>query len=1221
MSHQPTTTDFDKYGGTFKVTASNTIKRSSNESHDDESKKMRLEKSGSSNILATSANVPQQASGGVIAIGSGPDSTTKKLKTRKIISGDNSVTAQHQQYQLIVEDSASAGAFSEESCGGAENSAKLYSTSGGGGEEMLLIRKQTPVSNKLSENNDVGVEERVVHIEGDPGGTASSSYITGISGKQTPKRLQIGIAEAAKKSFGDGIDLKLITTNCDLSASGKIQMLSGTDKKPEQLLLAVSSTSNSPQNTFTYSRVCSVSNVGGPTGESMNIKSLQGATIKNQSLVVSSKKLLPEAKVSIGNTTISVPLLKPLSSPQSSSESSKSVIHTIQTSAGQSPQAQLSKFLNIKRGQKGSQTTYVSLSQLQIKPVSSAKIVQAKVVSKKIPLQFQTVQQNKPTLLQQSSGVVTITSNKTDLQQIPQQSTSVLQSQSSSPHKKQQHALVKEMTPGSILKSSPSNSNSEEVLPTQSSTLSATGNTTEQPTLVTEKTQVMKSSAAGSDNCGPSFVSADFLPVGVKVVHTSSGLRSSTTGGHVDTVDQLQTQSSQTTQRINIGPTISIVRQNSPQLVTTSGNLSTMSLSMADAASGQQKLILTKSQFANVNSSSINSTSTTGGGNTVSTSIPRNISFMLTKTSSGQQVFTNAGSKTTLCVTTSANNPSKSNATTRMNLNINPSLTASVSSSSTPTISVNSSAVPKSDADAVGHGDAVTSAQECTNTQHTTQVQATQLHTNVVQNRKIIQVLPGGLYSSSGGSFVQISKTKTDHEDDKKKTVEMEHHQTTTNQHSVQHQLLSAQQQQQQQQSSQQQHQIHLQIQQQHQTQQQVQIQQIQTQQIAQSQQHLQQRQQLLPRHQLLHKHQMQQQIQKQQQQQIQHQQQQQIQHQTQQQNPTQDPPNEPSATQTSYALSTSEQQHPPTPSTSSTSSEQQSHKISASQHEQKSHIISAPQAPKSEESNNVLLKQLLQNTNSTPINCQNNSQHARSNSAATPTTVLPGRKVINVRAPSLGLVSSLEAQLARPVIPPVPASESSTHSTVVSSPMTTTSTAQSPIQKSVNDHTKVSSTHVVLSSVSTISQSSSSSTNSAPNPSLIISTSKTLSQTPPEKSKFTSSPLISKETSFVSKPTLPESSNEQSIEIFSLQSTGESTGKGSGEPAQRHQQSFDQTTFKTSHSAPQSSTTTKITKYMPDIKKIGDMQQQQHHHQQQQQQQSVSVSRTFTSGPDNKEK
>lgn len=60
----------------------------------------------------------------------------------------------------------------------------------------------------------------------------------------------------------------------------------------------------------------------------------------------------------------------------------------------------------------------------------------------------------------------------------------------------------------------------------------------------------------------------------------------------------------------------------------------------------------------------------------------------------------------------------------------------------------------------------------------------------------------------------------------------------------------------------------------------------------------------------------------------------------------------------------------------------------------------------KSDDSQNVLLKQLLQNSGST--------------TSSLPTIV--SRAVTSMRAPSLGVVSSLEAQLARPVILPVPA-------------------------------------------------------------------------------------------------------------------------------------------------------------------------------------------------------
>lgn len=83
--------------------------------------------------------------------------------------------------------------------------------------------------------------------------------------------------------------------------------------------------------------------------------------------------------------------------------------------------------------------------------------------------------------------------------------------------------------------------------------------------------------------------------------------------------------------------------------------------------------------------------------------------------------------------------------------------------------------------------------------------------------------------------------------------------------------------------------------------------------------------------------------------------------------------------------------------------------------------------APKPEDSQNVLLKQLLQNS------CSSNSQSTTASSASIPTRPVPG-----LRAPSLGVVSSLEAQLARPVIPPAPAS--SVQMSTISTPLCTTS-------------------------------------------------------------------------------------------------------------------------------------------------------------------------------------
>ncbi|XP_032581935.1 histone-lysine N-methyltransferase trr isoform X1 [Drosophila sechellia] len=91
----------------------------------------------------------------------------------------------------------------------------------------------------------------------------------------------------------------------------------------------------------------------------------------------------------------------------------------------------------------------------------------------------------------------------------------------------------------------------------------------------------------------------------------------------------------------------------------------------------------------------------------------------------------------------------------------------------------------------------------------------------------------------------------------------------------------------------------------------------------------------------------------------------------------------------------------------------------------------------------NALLKQLLQNNSSSHSLNQISitSAHVGSASASAP---LSARKVINVRAPSMGKVRSLEDQLARPVIPPVPtatqaAGSSSSSGSVATSTTTTT--------------------------------------------------------------------------------------------------------------------------------------------------------------------------------------
>ncbi|XP_068159728.1 histone-lysine N-methyltransferase trr isoform X2 [Drosophila tropicalis] len=127
--------------------------------------------------------------------------------------------------------------------------------------------------------------------------------------------------------------------------------------------------------------------------------------------------------------------------------------------------------------------------------------------------------------------------------------------------------------------------------------------------------------------------------------------------------------------------------------------------------------------------------------------------------------------------------------------------------------------------------------------------------------------------------------------------------------------------------------------------------------------------------------------------------------------------------------------------------------------------VVSAPVAPtppnnvqtqRVDDSNNALLKQLLQNSSSShnlsQISITSSHVSASGPSAggaggvnASSTASLSARKVINVRAPSMGLVSSLEAQLARPVIPPVPAAVSNSSSNSGGGVVTSTATLSTP--------------------------------------------------------------------------------------------------------------------------------------------------------------------------------
>lgn len=131
---------------------------------------------------------------------------------------------------------------------------------------------------------------------------------------------------------------------------------------------------------------------------------------------------------------------------------------------------------------------------------------------------------------------------------------------------------------------------------------------------------------------------------------------------------------------------------------------------------------------------------------------------------------------------------------------------------------------------------------------------------------------------------------------------------------------------------------------------------------------------------------------------------------------------------------------------------------------QQESPTVQAVAPPKAEDSQNVLLKQLLQNSTSTaPNNSSNCSSNNSPASGPTPGPVavqqqqsgsvsMSSRPVPNIRAPSLGVVSSLEAQLARPVIPPVPA-RSTMQAASSSVSLTTAVAGQQPQSQQQHQH------------------------------------------------------------------------------------------------------------------------------------------------------------------------
>ncbi|XP_037947681.1 histone-lysine N-methyltransferase trr-like [Teleopsis dalmanni] len=220
-------------------------------------------------------------------------------------------------------------------------------------------------------------------------------------------------------SSSDEIELVLIPSSQELSIANFQKKTDNNGKKnlPANINII-------RQSAPSYSRITTLnSNTGVQSTPGLWNRVTLHSTLRNQPIMVASKKLPPEvtqttAKVSIGNTTISVPLLKPLNStslitPNITSDNQK---NTQPPNIAQQQQQQntinVNNFVNVKRGPKITHPTIVSLSQLQIKPVSTAKIVQAKVLSKKVPIIIPQTSLTMQNSVQATPGVITITATK-----------------------------------------------------------------------------------------------------------------------------------------------------------------------------------------------------------------------------------------------------------------------------------------------------------------------------------------------------------------------------------------------------------------------------------------------------------------------------------------------------------------------------------------------------------------------------------------------------------------------------------------------------------------------------------------------------------------------------------------------------------------------------------------------------------------------------------------
>lgn len=658
--------------------------------------------------------------------------------------------------------------------------------------------------------------------------------------------------------------------------------------------------------TVTYTRITTSSTISAGLPQNATVLNRKNISpnFKNQPVMMTNKKHASEvtqttAKVSIGNTTISVPLLKPLNSSQhghqgssGSSELQKQSQANTQTSSQQlssQTQINLSKILTTKQGYKGSHPTIVSLSQLQIKPVSTTKLVQTKVFGKKLPqLQCSVTTNSQP-----NSGLVTIAVSKAKaniaLNQSGSKKLSLKTDSAGLLHNNAQVEDGSSITDNNAAmdKMDFTNDNLEKSISDNhmldsniSKALGSLQNPLKIVSPVTDEITLNKSTATIKKVLNPNV---NILPLLTPISKNTEQQGNS-----------------------NIYPAVSIIRQNVPQLITTSATTTCVSVSTGVSDNNiHTEFHSTKQPNLNNLCGKLNSSSII--------SIPKNISLVLSKNNTNQQ------SKATIVSNSVRNANLIDQKVKKINLTVSSALNVSAVSSMNMVQPFNASNISSTQ----NHSQ----SQETSPINKSTVISVAVQPPNLINStdqiplpRKTVKVTPYTL-TSLGQHLDKRCKSLEVHEQEHRQNVSQNVDILPTKRSKYESPEVSAD--------------------------------------VFESL------------------------------------------------NKKEDGDNLHSFVDAKSIINFDKRGN-----------------IEVN----KSPIT----VPKSEDSNNVLLKKLLQNSSSsqhlnihTTIATNILNPVTNSTPASICSQVLSARKVINVRAPSLGLVSSLEAQLARPVIPPVPATTS----------------------------------------------------------------------------------------------------------------------------------------------------------------------------------------------------